>query len=128
MARPVTDGLTAKQEDAIIALLNEPTLSKAASAAGVGERTLYNWLREPVFSSRYRDARREAFSHAISLTQKYAPAAVAALTQVMADSSAPHSAKVQAASTLLRFGRQGIELDDLAARVEALETAEEEPQ
>jgi len=34
---------------------------------------------------------------------------------------APHHAKVSAATNLLRFGREGIELDDLAARVEALE-------
>ncbi len=124
MGRPTTDGLTTKQESAIVALLKEPTLTKAAKVAGVGERTLHRWLRERTFADKYREARREAFSHAISLTQKYAPAAVAALTQVMADSSAPHSAKVQAASTLLRFGRQGIELDDLAARIEALESAE----
>ena len=43
------------------------------------------------------------------------------LAQVMMDQSAPHHAKVAAATTILRFGREGIELDDLAARVEALE-------
>ena len=41
----------------------------------------------------------------------------------MMDDDAPASAKVAAATTLLRFGREGIELDDLAARVEALEQA-----
>ena len=39
----------------------------------------------------------------------------------MADESAPTSSKVSAATAILRFGREGIELDDLAARVEALE-------
>ena len=37
------------------------------------------------------------------------------------DDGAPSSSKVAAATTILRFGREGIELDDLAARVEALE-------
>ncbi len=49
--------------------------------------------------------------------------AVNTLVQVMMDDSAPSSSKVAAATTLLRFGREGIELDDLAVRVEALEQA-----
>ncbi len=115
--------LTPVQERAIIALLNEQTLSKAAAAAEVGQRTLYRWLRKPEFSRAYRQARREAFGQAIALTQRYAPLAVNTLAQVMMDQGAPHHAKVSAAMGLLRFGREGIELDDLAARVEALENA-----
>ena len=48
------------------------------------------------------------------------------LARVMADPNAPHTAKVSAATAMLRFGRESIELDDLAARVEALE-AERKP-
>ncbi len=47
--------------------------------------------------------------------------AVNTLAQVMMDDSAPTSSKVAAATTILRFGREGIELDDLAARIESLE-------
>ena len=45
------------------------------------------------------------------------------LVKVMSDTGAGHSARVSAATALLKFGREGIELDDLAARVEALERA-----
>ena len=114
-------GLTAQQERAIIALLNEQTVGRAAAAAEVGQRTLYRWLKEPTFARAYRNARREAFGQAIALTQRYAPLAVNTLAQVMMDNNAPSSSKVAAATTILRFGREGIELDDLAARVEALE-------
>ena len=117
------DGLTAPQERAIIALLNEQTIGRAAAAADVGQRTLYRWLKDPTFSRAYREARREAFGQAIALTQRYAPLAVNTLAQVMMDDGAPSSSKVAAATTILRFGREGIELDDLAARVEALESA-----
>ncbi len=117
------DGLTAPQERAIIALLNEQTVGRAAAAAKVGQRTLYRWLREPEFSRAYRQARRDAFGQAIALTQRYAPLAVNTLAQVMMDDHAPSSSKVAAATTILRFGREGIELDDLGARVEALEQA-----
>ncbi len=104
-------------------MLNEQTIARAATAARVGQRTLYRWLQEPAFSRAYRKARREAFGQAIALTQRYAPVAVNTLVQVMTDDSAPSSSKVAAATTLLRFGREGIELDDLAVRVEALEQA-----
>ncbi len=116
-------GLTPPQERAIIALLNEQTVGRAAAAAKVGQRTLYRWLRDPTFSRAYRQARRDAFGQAIALTQRYAPLAVNTLAQVMMDDQAPSSSKVTAATTILRFGREGIELDDLGARVEALEQA-----
>ena len=115
--------LTANQERAIIALLNEQTIGRAAAAVDVSQRTLYRWLDKPVFACAYRKARREAFGQAIALTQRYAPLAVNTLAQVMMNDSAPSSSKVAAATTILRFGREGIELDDLAARVDALEQA-----
>lgn len=120
------DGLNPKQERAIIALLREPTLPQAAEAAGVHEKTVYRWLTEPRFSSVYRRTRREAFGQAIALTQKYAPMAVQTLAKIMLDSSAPAHARVTAAASLLRFGREGIELEDLTARVDALEMVRQE--
>jgi len=121
MSRRSETGLTLAQEKAIVALMAEPSIARAAQACGVHERTIHRWLETPVFMSAYRRARREAFSHAIALTQRYAPLAVQTLAKVMSDDSAPHSARVQAATSLLRFGRDGIELDDLQERIEALE-------
>ena len=117
----VFDALSPKQEKAILALLQEPTIAKAAASAGVSNRSVVRWLTQDDFSRAYRKARREAFSQAIGLTQHYAPLAVNTLATIMADKTAPSHARVTAASTLLKFGREGIELDDLAARVEALE-------
>ena len=88
MAGLKAGGLSPEQESAITALLNEPTVAKAAATAGVGERTLYRWLGEPAFASAYRSARREAFTHAVSLTQRYAPVAVQALVNNIAFGSA----------------------------------------
>ncbi|MBC7772358.1 MAG: hypothetical protein H7210_07685 [Pyrinomonadaceae bacterium] len=77
-------------------------------------------------SLRYRKARRESFKHAISLCQKYVPHAVQALVQFVADKSAPHSSKVSAATTLMKFSRESLELDDLAERLERLEISQAE--
>jgi len=124
MANGHEGALSATQEAALVALLNEPTVNKAAQIAGVGERTLYRWMEQPVFNRAYRAARRQAFSHAVALTQRYAAAAVQTLAKVMADPKATAAAKVAAATSLLRFGREALELDDLAARLEALEEAQ----
>jgi hypothetical protein len=125
MAGQKANGLTPKQEQAITALLTEPTVAKAATLAGVGERTLYTWLDEPAFSRAYRHARRQAFSHAVSLTQRYAPLAVQTLAKIMADPEAPYPSRVAAATALLKVGRESLELDDLAQRIDALEAAQE---
>lgn len=117
------DGLTSRQSKAIDALLAEPTLVRAATLAGVNERTLRRWLTEPVFRTAMFRARREAFGQAVGLTQKYAPVAVATLVKVMNDAGATSSAKVTSAATLLKFGREGIELDDVAERLDRLEQA-----
>ena len=119
-------GLTPRQERAIIALLNEPSIPKAAERAGVNERTLRRWMGDEKFDRAFRRARREAFSHAISLMQHYAQHAVGVLAKVMTDPTAPHSARVSASNSMLRNARESIELDDLAARVQALEKAAEQ--
>src|SRR5882672_6802375 len=46
----LVNGLSSSQEAAIIALLNEPTIPKAAEAARVSKRNLYRWLSEPTFA------------------------------------------------------------------------------
>src|SRR5690606_14266838 len=109
------------QEEATIALMKEPSIAKAAGSIGIGERSLLRWLREPAFTKADRLTRREAFSQAIAMTQRYAPLAVATLARIMTEQSASTTAKVSAANAILRVGREGIELDDLAARIEALE-------
>jgi hypothetical protein len=117
----VPRALKPTQERAIVALLAEPSVAAAARAANVGLRTLHQWLRDREFVREYREARRQAFGHAISMTQRYAPMAVNTLAKVMADPQAPFTAKVAAAAALLKFGRESIELDELVERVENLE-------
>ncbi|MBX3404599.1 MAG: hypothetical protein KF699_14400, partial [Phycisphaeraceae bacterium] len=121
-----TPGLSHKQEQAILALLAEPTVARAAKVAKVGVRTLHRWLREEAFGKAYRLARRESFAQAVSLTQRYAALAVQTLAKVMSDDSAPVASRVAAATSMLKFARDSIELDDLADRVEALERSTKE--
>ena len=113
--------LSRNQERAISALLVHPTMAKAAAAAGVGEVTLWRWQRVPEFKEQYRLARREAVRQAVGQLQAACSAAVLALTDISQDVSCPASARVSAARTVLELAFKGVELEDLAVRVEELE-------
>lgn len=74
-----------------------------------------------MFRAEFKRCRREAFGHAVSMAQRLAPHAITTLAKIMMDTTAPHTARVGAAGSLLRFGRESIELDDLAERIDTLE-------
>jgi hypothetical protein len=115
------DVLSGQQQKAIAGLLNQPTISAAAQAAGVGERTLYRWLDDPTFAAAYRAARRQAVAQAIARLQQLSSGAVAVLAQVASDKSAPASSRVAAATKILELSIRAIELEDLESRIAALE-------
>lgn len=118
-----TPVLTARQSRALVALLTASDVPSAAKSAGVAPQTLFRWLREsPDFKTAYRDARREVVSQAVSQISAGAGAAVGTLRAVCDDGDAPAGARVSAAKTLLDLAFRGVELDDLSARVESLET------
>ena len=95
-------------------------MTQAADAAGIGEVTLWRWLRIPTFKEQYRLARREAVSQAVGQLQAACSVAVVALTDVFRDVNCPASAR-SAARTVLEMALKGVELEDLAVRVEELE-------
>lgn len=118
---PAFDGLSRRQGQAIEALLKEPTIARAALASGVYERTLRRWMKKPRFRAVWLAARREAFGQAIGLCQRYTPAAAATLVKIMNDPGAPAAVRVTAAALVMKFGREGVEIDDLQERVADLE-------
>jgi hypothetical protein len=125
MADPTTDeSLNARQLDAVSALLSAPTIGKAAERAGVPVRTLYSWLHDDVaFIALYQEARRQAVQQAIAQLQKHSSDAVSVLVSIMKSSKKPAAARIAAASKVLDLAIKGVELEDLAARLAALEEA-----
>lgn len=115
--------LSGKQELALICLLTEPTIESAATKATVNPRTLFRWLNDPLFVAAYREARRQAVHRATGRLQQVASDAVTTLQTVMGDPDAPAPARVSAAKTVLELAVKAIEIEDLTARLEALEQA-----
>ncbi len=115
------DELDAKQQKALVALLNHNTVGEAATACRLSEATLFRFLRDDTFKARYRAARAEVVEHAISQLQRDCATASKTLREVCEDGSAPASARVSAAKAILDGAVKAVELQDMAARLEALE-------
>ena len=113
--------LTHKQHKAIAALLSEATIASAAAKVGITESTLYRWLQDDTFNEAYRQARREAVGQAVARLQQLSSSAVFVLASVMADKATPPSTRVIAAKAIIEYALQAVQLEDLQARVEALE-------
>jgi hypothetical protein len=109
----------------VLALLQQPTLDKAAAAAGISTATAWRRTQDPEFQDQLRKARREAFSQSVGRLQQAGPAAVNTLLRVMADPAAAAASKVRAASQVLEISVRAMELDDLEGRIARLEQDQE---
>jgi hypothetical protein len=122
MAAP-DEKLHGKQAAAIAALLSHRTIVEAAHQVGIGERTLLRWLQDDrAFQAAYRTARRHVVQHAVAQVQQATRTAVASLEAIMQDATASASARVSAAKAVLETALKGVEVEDLEARMTALET------
>jgi transposase-like protein len=110
-----------KKEEAIAALLSQRNIEEAARAIDVAPNTLLHWLKLPEFQTAYREARRAAVSQSVARLQQATGAAVSTLLKVMVDPSTPASTRVRAADSVLAYSTKAIEIEDIEARVAALE-------
>ncbi len=118
--------LKLKQEKAIMALLNEPTYGQAAKVAGVGETTLYRWLKDEDFNKDFKEARKKAFSQSITHLQQATTTAVLTLKDVMENDEAPPSSRVTAARTVIEMAYKAYEYEDLGAELDEIKQYIEE--
>jgi hypothetical protein len=108
-----------KQEQAIAALLLNPTIAAAALSVKVSERTLRRWLQEPEFQKRYREARRAVVDDALCGLQRASTAAVETLVRNLTCGDSP--GEIRAAMGILQTAIRAVEIGELKARVEDLE-------
>ena len=115
-----------KKDEAVAALLSQRNIEEAAKAVGVAPNTLLKWMRDPDFDAAYRQARRAAFGQAVARLQQASGAAASVLLKTVVDPCTPVSTRVRAAEIVLDKAAKAIELEDIEARVAALELAAEE--
>jgi len=113
--------LSRKQDQAITALVTCPSITEAAAQCELAEVTFRRWLKQDGFQAAYREARRAVVQHAITQVQRATGEAVETLRNVMQDAEAPASARVSAARVVLETAVKAVEVEDLEARILALE-------
>ncbi|MDP8899708.1 MAG: hypothetical protein M3N33_00860 [Actinomycetota bacterium] len=97
--------LDPKQEKALAALLEQPTIKAAAEAAGVGRTTLHGWLNQTEFRDAYRRMQRDALDSALAKLRRNAGRAADVLAEVMDDAEAPASSRIAAADKTLAYAQ-----------------------
>jgi transposase-like protein len=112
-----------KKEEAVAALLSHRTLEEAARAVGVAPNTLLRWQQDPEFDAAFRKARRAAYGQCTARLHQASGAAVSAVLKIMVDPSAPASTRLRAADIVLEHTAKAIEIEDVEARVSALEAS-----
>jgi hypothetical protein len=115
-----------KMEEAVAALLTQKNHEEAARVVRVGTATLLRWQKLPEFQTALRRARRDAYSQSIAWLQQASSAPVSTLLKTMIDATTPPATKVRAADSVLGHAAKAIEMEDIQARVSALERAVEE--
>lgn len=110
-----------QREQLILALLQQPSLERAAASIGISTVTAWRISKTREFKEEYRNARWEAFSQSLARLQQASGAAVSALLKVMVDKTTPAASRVRAADRVLDHAAKGIQLEDLEARLADLE-------
>jgi hypothetical protein len=112
-----------KMEQAVAALLTQRNMEEAAKSIGIATNTLLSWTKVPEFQAAYREAKRTAYGQATARLQQATSAAATTLMKVMIDAATPASVRVRAAEAIFNHAAKAIEIEDVEARVTALEEA-----
>lgn len=118
-----SDELSHNQETFIAALLTLPTITAAAKAAGVSDKTAHVWLKQPHVKEAYKAARKEAFELALNALMDVVEEAIGTLRDIMRNTEATEMSRVRAAQILLEKAIEVHKNEELEARIQDLEEA-----
>ena len=118
--------MTPRKEKALQALLVSRTRAQAAKAAGIGESTLREHMKDPEFLDRYREAFGNLVQDATRQAQQALTLALSTLTEIMENTGEQATARIQAARSTLEYALRLTEQLDIIGRIQALEDAVKE--
>jgi hypothetical protein len=89
----------------------------------IGANTLLRWLKVLEFQTAYREAGRATFGQSIARLQQGTSAAATTLIKLLVDPATPASVRSRAADSIFNQAAKAIEIEDIEARVSALEAS-----
>ena len=112
-----------KKEEAIAALLIHRNIDEAARSVGIAPSTLLRWMKETGFDTELPSGQAGGVRPIHARLQQGTSAAATTLLKIMIDPNAPASVRVRAADSVLDHATKAIEIEEIEARVAALEQA-----
>ncbi len=109
------------RDDAIAAIVANPTIKAAAAACGVTEKTMHAWLNEPDFAKKVRQAQEEIAREGIRRVMNTIGTALDVLEEVATNKEGNPGTRVSAAKALLDQYMRAYEMDIVQRRLDALE-------
>lgn len=115
----------AVRDRAILALLSERSIPKAAAKCGLSERTLYRWITsDAAFQAAYSEARQAAFSAGLSRVQALTARAVDTLEELM-DEAVSSNVRLGASRTIVEIGIHAHDAATILNRLDELDAAQQ---
>lgn len=112
----------AVRERAVLALLSERTIVKAATKCGLSEKTLRRWMADDEdFKRDLAEARRLVYDEGINRMQALMPLAIETLAGLM-HGNVPPNVRLGAARTVVELGTHQHDADTILRRLEEIET------
>lgn len=111
---------TQRKEKALQALLVSRTKAEAARVAGVSESTLREYMKDPEFIEKYRQACGDMLKDAAQQARQGISPALETLREI-AETPGNPQARIMAARSTLEYSLRLTERVDILERVEALE-------
>lgn len=109
-----------KAEELIVALLSSDSITAAAQAVKISEKTALRWMADADFQRDYRAARRSVVEQSLAAIQAITGEAVQTLRRNL--NCGRPSVEVAAALGLMDRATKGVELADFDERLADLET------
>ena len=107
------------KEKVLLALLETSSIREASQTSGIGEATIYRYLKDADFQKEYRAARRSLVETSISQIQKATAEAVETLKRNLHCENA--AVEVRCAQIIFENAVKGVEMIDILERLEQLE-------
>ena len=110
-----------ENEVVIAALLNEPTVQKAAEKCKLSERQIFERMKQPSFRQEYNRAKRQILESATNALQARLTAATETTIEIMQNKENSPQTRLNAANLIFNQCQKLTETIDILDRIETLE-------
>jgi hypothetical protein len=113
--------LSERQVKSIPHLVAAPNYEKGRRKAGISRNTLYEWLKDPAFTTELKSQRNQVIDGALDVLKGHVGGAVEALVGLLPTKN--EYLRRTVANDIIEHVMKGKELDELEKRLKALENA-----